>query len=190
MYMELGVVTAEPRPLRKGRGYFNFAHMTVAGRPPQDVYFNSMGGRRIICSGESIVFGDFFTEHDRVLLPGDTIRFRLGQNDKGMTAYPWGLAREYDEASRKLGLSPATLYRVLTSVFEHGHIVVRDEVACEPMTLVALQGAHPKAYQADKDPFPQRMVYGDFVHKFRFERQLPDGTWRTCADPRPEPVRA
>jgi hypothetical protein len=187
--MEIAEVTSPPRMPKSGSRYFYcFARVhpkDSKGVQLPDVYLSGRDGRKIICREGVVVFGDPII--DRVPIPGDHIRFHFGNNTKGSVACPWGFADEYDKACSMAGLSASTLYRVVMSIFEHGQRLTKDEVVCEPITLEMLQKKYPIPWKKDTDPFPRKMVYGDFIHKCQFQRQNVSGVWENCEDPRRQP---
>jgi cold shock CspA family protein len=114
---------------------------------------------------------------------GDKVVFVRGSSAKGDKVAKWGSAAQYDSIIECIANRP--VYRLVRSGSNYGQDA--SGIVWQGQDISDLSAEHPKYLRYGKvcDSIEAGSAdSGDMYWHFSIERQLPDGSWKSCNDPR------
>lgn len=129
--------------------------------------------------------------HLRDPQPGDLVVFERIRGSKGFKASPWGYKDNYDHALDVIAKRPPPpVYRVFESMNSLGDPQGEPNKLWEGSDIDQLMRKYPVpsgSRSIGSDPLLPYYSDSDNIFETRhwFEKQLPDGNWERCPDPRP-----
>jgi hypothetical protein len=179
---------------REGKRFgFMFVLDEGGEKTGEQLFFHYNNGEFIGTDGETPVFAGHTAKKDgqsvRLRFPqkDEKLVFKRGTNRKGDHAVPWGFAERWNQVID--GLQRRPMYRVVKTGSNYGQSY--EEVTWEGQSILELSVVQPKR-QDMRGRKPRTIDIlsggtadsGDMYWNYRFEKQMPDGSWVMCDDPR------